>query len=244
MRMAPRGHVLTRVHRAERMLTCLAALLVAAPVAAQETFSLPQGCTAFLTVQSADCSVDHHFTCLGDPADEKQRVSLDEQGMTYLGSTDSETQWIKSYHPLSGHSERLAPDPADPASLSRLLETGADSYDFVTLSDELGPTRYVGQDTLTGRVETIDGVDLRQTEYSIRAMTPDGTELWRASGNEYVSETWRTFLSGTRVVTTPTDSYERDGRPVELIFPGEPGFLSANPKHGCGVVMSSLEVLP
>ena len=49
-------------------------------------------------------------------------------------------------------------------------------------------------------------------------------------------------LAGTGTVTTPRDTFERDGSPVEFIFPGEPGFLSANPKHGCGVVMSSLQV--
>jgi hypothetical protein len=51
------------------------------------------------------------------------------------------------------------------------------------------------------------------------------------------------FLSGTGRVTTPTDSFDKDDRPIEFIFPGEPGFLSANPKHGCGVQLSSFEVL-
>lgn len=223
--------------------TLAAITCVTTPVAAQEVFSLPAGCDAFLTIQGADCSVDHHFICEGDPEGHKRRVSLDERGMTYLGTTDDETQWIGSFHPLSGHSERLEDTPADPANLTELLATGQDSYDFQTFSDEVGTTRYVGQDTLTGRMITIDDVTIAETEFNITAFDQNGEELWQSKGNEFVSDRWRMFLSGTSVTTTPRDTFERDGRPVEFIFPGEPGFLSANPKHGCGVMMSSLTVL-
>ena len=218
--------------------------LLAVPAIGQtaDTFSLPAGCDAFLTVQAADCSVDHHFTCEGDPAGHKQRASLSEEGLTYLGTTDAETQWIRSFHPLSGHSERLEDSPADPASLKELVETGTDTYDFRTLSDEVGPTRYVGADTLTGRMITIDDVTLAETSYQITAFDAEGNEMWTSKGNEFISTDWQMFLAGTGTVTTPRDTFERDGSPVEFIFPGEPGFLSANPKHGCGVVMSSLQV--
>jgi hypothetical protein len=218
--------------------------LLASSLAAQDTprtFTLPAGCTAYVTVQSNDCSVDHHFTCEGDPEGHKQRVSLTEEGLVYIGSTNFESQWVGSFHPRSGHSERLGPNANDPASFTELLETGLDTFDFETLSDEIGTSRYVGQDRLTGRTVTIDGIDLQETEYSIRALTPDGTEMWRAEGNEYISARWRSFFAGSGTVTTPTDSFDKDDSPVEFIFPGEPGFLSANPKHGCGVVLSSFE---
>ncbi|RYH04607.1 hypothetical protein EU805_01585 [Salipiger sp. IMCC34102] len=226
------------------MRTALALMILAAPAHAQtaEVFSLPAGCDAYLTIQSRSCAVDHHFTCDADPEGVKRRVSLSEEGMTYLGSTDRETQWLNSFHPLSNHSERLEDSPADPASLSELLETGRDSYDFVTLSDEVGPTRYVGEDRLIGNLVTIDDVTLRETEYEITAYAPDGTEMWSSAGNEFVSERFRTFLGGTGRVTVPGDSYEKDDSPVEFIFPGEPGFLSANPKHDCGVMMSRLSI--
>lgn len=220
--------------------------LYAAALSAQEgprTFSLPEGCTAYVTVQSKDCSVDHHFTCEGDPEGHKQRVSLTEQGVSYIGSTNFESEWVSSFHPFTGHSERLGSNPADPASFTELTENGLDTFDFETLSDEIGTTRYVGQDRLTGKTVRIDGIDLEETEYNIRALAPDGTEMWRAGGNEYISRRWRSFFAGTGTVTTPTDSFDKDDSPVEFIFPGEPGFLSANPKHGCGVQLSLLEVL-
>jgi hypothetical protein len=224
-----------------------AAILVclAGPAAAQSgapAFTMPAGCDAFLTVQSESCAVDHHFTCEGDADGHQRRVSIDEQGLTYAGETDRETQWINSFHVMSGHRERLESNPVERASLSDLIKTGVDDFDFRTLSDEIGETRYVGQDTLTGREITIDSVTLAETTYDITAFDEDGNEMWSAKGNEFISRDWRMFLSGTGVITTPNGSFDRANRPVEFIFPGEPGFLSSRPKHGCGIAISSADI--
>jgi hypothetical protein len=223
------------------MRVALALICLAGPAVAQSgpaTFSLPAGCTAYLTVQSESCSVNHHFTCEGDTAGHQRRIALDEQGMTYLGEIDAEAQWITSFHPLSGHRERLEADPVEPASLSDLIAKGVDDYDFRTLSDEIGETRYVGQDTLTGRQITIDDVTLAETTYDITAFDAAGNVKWSSKGTEFISTNWAMFLSGTGVVTTPDGAFDRSDRPVEFIFPGEPGFLSSSPKHGCGVALS------
>lgn len=215
------------------------AILFGGPALAADTFALPQGCNAFVTIQSHSCSVEHHFTCAADPEGVKRRVSLSEEGLTYVGSTDREAQWLASYYPFTGHSEQLEQTPADPASLTELLSKGVDTYDFNTQSDEIGTTRYVGQDRLTGRIVIIDDVALQQTEYNITAYGPDGAELWSSAGSEFVNADWRTFIGGTGTVTVPDDSFDKDDRPVQFIYPGEPGFLSANPKFDCGAVLSS-----
>lgn len=222
--------------RAAALLICLAV-----PAAAQDTVTLPQGCDAYLTVQGASCRVEHHFTCNGDPTGQQRRISLDESGLTYAGVIDEEAQWISSFHPLTGHSEALESSPADPASLSELIETGVDSYDFVTLSDEVGSTRYVGRDTLTGRQITIDEVTLDETNFEITAYDQSGNVIWEAEGREFINRNWRMFLSGVDTVTIGSESFDSDDRPVEFIYPGEPGFLSAQPKHGCGIAISSAE---
>ena len=220
---------------------CLA-VLTASPVAAQDTFALPAGCEAYVTIQSRNCSVSHHFTCEGDPAGHQRRVDLNEEGMTYVGVIDAETQWIQSFHVSTQHSEVLREGPADPASFTELVGSGEDTYDFYTDSDEIGATRYVGRDGLTGEVRVIDGIALRETEYSIVAYGPEGTEEWRSFGNEYISEDWRMFMSGRGTTITPGEEWESDDSPVEFIFPGEPGFLSANPKYDCGATLSNWEV--
>jgi len=216
---------------------------LAAPLAAQE-FALPVGCEAFLTVQGRDCQVDHHFRCEGDPAGHQSRVTMSESGLTYVGTTDSEGQWISSHHVSAGSVEKLAPNPADAASFSELVATGSDTYDFVTLSAQNGPTAYVGGDTLTGKQVVIDGVTLDETTYRISARDDEGTEVWASLGREFISREFRVFLSGAGTVTTPSDSFETDGTPVQFIKPGESGFLSIKPKFGCGVLMSSFEVTP
>lgn len=222
------------------LMTLTAALLCSGlPALGQSRFALPDTCTAYLTVQMKSCTVSHHFTCEGDPQGHQRRADLDTRGLSYLGSIDAETQWINSFHPSSGHVEELEPRPAMPASFTSLTETGISTYDFRTLSQEIGATRYVGQDVLTGETVTIDGITLEQTEYTIRAIDSDGNEKWRSAGREFISRDWRMFLSGASTITTPEDSFDIDDTPVEFIFPGEAGFLSANPKYGCGAVMSN-----
>ena len=218
------------------------ALFAATPAAAQQTFSLPAGCEAYVTVQSRNCLVAHHFICAGDPEGHQRRVDLGEEGMLSTGMIDFETQWIQSFHTSTGHSETLRDGPTDPASFTELVTTGEDTYDFHTDSDEIGATRYVGRDGLTGEVRVIDGVALKETEYSIVAYDSDGTEIWRSTGNEYISEDWRMFLSGRGSTTASGETWESDDSPVEFIFPGEPGFLSANPKYDCGATLSKWEV--
>jgi hypothetical protein len=165
---------------------------------------------------------------------------MDEDGITYAGAIDAETQWVESFHFLSGHAERLRADPPDPASFSELLATGRDSYDFWTDSDEIGPTRYVGEDRLPGETVTIDGVTLERTAFRITATDGRGAEVWRAQGREFISREWRMFLAGVTTITAGGVTETIDDSPVEFVFPGERGFLSVSPKHGCGVVMSEL----
>lgn len=221
------------------MRLILAVILLPGAALAQTPFALPQGCEGYVTVQLASCTVSHAFTCADDPEGVQRRVDMGEDGVSYFGATDFESQWLESTHIWSGHSERLEADPVDAASFSGLLETGVDNFDFQTLSDEVGATRYVGGDSLTGKTVLIDGVSLDETRYSIRAMDADGTEMWASEGFEYIHRDWRIFLSGTSTYSVPDGSFEADDSPVEFIFPGEPGFLSPNPKHGCGMVMSS-----
>jgi hypothetical protein len=222
-------------------LRAAALALLPLPAMAQGGFSLPAGCTAYVTVQKADCSVSHLFRCENDPEGHQRRVDLNESALTYMGVIDSETQWIESFHASTGDTTRLAPGAADPASLTELIETGRDGLDFQTMSGMFGLTRYVGEDRLTGETVVIDGVELLRTAFDMVVYDQFGSVVWEISGNEFIHPEWRTFLSGVRTFTTPESEVVQDGTPVEFIFPGEPGFLGSTPRHGCGVMMSGLE---
>ncbi len=222
------------------MIRALVLILMASPAVAQQapTFSLPQGCTAYVTVQMRSCTLSHHFRCEADPEGYQRRVDLNQDGLTYVGSIDAEAQWIESFHALSGHTERLGPGNTDPASFSELVAKGVDSYDFETTSPEIGTQRFVGEDRLTGRTVTVNGVTLEETEYHITAYAEDGSEQWTSAGHEFINREWRTFLSGVSHITTPSDSFDDDDTPMSFAFPGDPGFLTTQPKFGCGAIMS------
>ncbi len=214
------------------------AICLAAPAAAQ-TFQLPAGCEGFLTVQMASCSVSHHFTCTQDAAGEQRRADLDEDGLSYVGRTNDEAEWVESLHLRSAHSEQLGAS-VDPMSMSELIANGTDTWDFSTTSAEIGESRYKGMDRLTGESVVIDGVTLLGTENELTAFDAFGTRLWSSSGREFINPDWRMFLSGESSYVTSDDTFDSDDTPVEFIFPGEAGYLSVNPKYGCGAQMSML----
>jgi hypothetical protein len=219
-----------------------ALLIIPISAVAQEQVALPQGCTGLVTVQMKSCTVSHHFICDADPDGYRRRVDMDELGLTYTGAVDAETQWMESFHFRSNHSERLEESPADPASFTALTETGADTYDFRTLSDEVGTTRYVGADTLTGETVIIDGEELLRTTYRIRAVNEAGEELWSSEGREFIHPEWRVFLAGEGTYRMPDgETFDVDDTPVDFVFPGETGFLSPNPIYGCNAVLSSFQ---
>jgi hypothetical protein len=227
-------------------LCAVMAALPAGSVLAQDadrTFAMPQGCEAYATIQKRGCIVSHHFRCDADPEGHQRRVDLDENGMNYMGMIDSETQWIESYYPNSGEVARLLPGAADPASLTELIETGRDVMDFQTMSDLSGIRTFRGSDWLTGQSITLDGERLYETEFEMEVFDSFGNLLWSATGREYIHKEWRTFLSGTRVYDTGQEVWNTDNRPVEIIFPGQPGFLSSSPRHECGLMMSKSAVV-
>ena len=225
------------------ILACLVMAPVAGPAAAQQAFSLPQGCEGRVTIQKRGCTVTHLFICTTDPQGWQRRVDFDDQGMTYAGAIDAEAQWVESWHPLAGETETLVAGAADPASFSDLIATGQDTFEFHT---ETRPGNYQtlfrGRDLLTGESVDIDGVTLERTEFLVIAYDEAGQEVWRTEGAEFINRDWRTFLSGVRTNTTSEGRWDADTTPVEFIFPGEPGFLTTTPRADCGVVMSQAPV--
>lgn len=209
-------------------------LIWAGQALAQDNFSLPAGCTGYVSVQKRGCVVSHLFNCQNDPAGYQRRVDMTETGLGWLGTIDAETNWVESTHIAAGYTETLASGAADPASFTQLLATGHDDWDFVTVASDGYSSRNVGTDDISNRNVVIDGVALQLTDFVIRVTDPvSGAFLWSAVGHEYIHPDWRTFISGIRTVTTPTEIYDTDNSPVEFAFPGQQGFLSAKPRYDC-----------
>ncbi len=231
------------------MRIVLLPLLFLATPAFAGTFSAPEGCTMHLTVQSRGCTVSHFYTCEKDAKGDQWRADFGFEGQFYLSRIDSETQWIESFDiDATGAQpparESLDANPKDPASLSELVETGLDSFDFNLTKDSGERTHVVGFDKLTGKSAKIDGVTLKQTEYEYTQTDADGKVLRHSKGREYISEDFRTFFSGQSDWQGEDGTWVTiEGAPITFILPGEPGFSSTKPIFECDAQMSQLAPL-
>ena len=221
--------------------------VVAAPVlAGSDRYILPPGCKAFLTVQQKDCRVEHHWTCSDDPEGSQWIMSMGEGGPEFLQQVDREFVWLKSYVPDSRESRAIKRPAQDLNSLSRLLEAGADNYDFeVQVSVDGAETaveRVRGYDRLTGEKITIDGEPLLVIAYDYSEQSNVEDQPVKSSGKQYVSERFRSFFLGQGRDEVGGEVTEYDAAPVQFIEPGEAGFLSVKPQYGCSQIMSGLSL--
>ena len=205
-------------------------------------FYPPQGCTGYLSVQQANCKVSHYWTCEQDPQGVQWRADLGRGAVTFVGKIDAEAQWLESYDFSPIRQSNLSLPATDPASLTELLGTGVDSFDFIIVDPETRVrTRVVGYDRIVERDVTVDGEPLHRTEFSVRFVNPGSdTAHMEVSGNEYVSATHRRFFGGPRTHTSGGRTTRADSSPVDFLYPGEDGFFAKTPLYGCSLDMASL----
>jgi len=214
---------------------------------AEDLFTPPPGCTPKLTIQTRSCQVEHIYTCAADAPGDQWRAVLNPELPFFVSRIDAEAQWMESFELPSGITTQLRPPAEDPASLSELLDTGIDSFDFVQITGGR-VVRVVGFDRLTGDDVVIDGEPLLGTQFSVRYEDLQGVYL-KVEGTEYVSVQHRRFIGGLGTRTIPRDVggdvvKERNYTPVEFIYPGEEGFLAMKPKYDCETTIASLPVIP
>lgn len=209
----------------------LACLTVPAAPALAGTWTAPEGCEVFMTVQSKACRVSHYYRCETDNPGDQWRVDMDQEGPFFYSRIDAEGQWIESYDPAK---QVLDPAPSDPASFSELVAEGMDTWDFSLSKDDGSGSRASGYDRLTGKAMLIDGITLQQTEVDFTEYDLSGNVLRRSRGNEYVNPDWRLFFAGPGETDLGDGQWlPIDGSPVQFIFPGEDGFLSSQPIFDC-----------
>ncbi|MFV0492059.1 MAG: hypothetical protein ACK5M4_09585 [Pseudorhodobacter sp.] len=225
-----------------RTALALTILIFGSDLALAGSFSPPDGCTGWLTVQSRSCRVSNYYTCDQDPPGDQWRADFDQEGVYFLSRVDHEAQWVESISLPPPVRQTLDSGAADPASFSELLASGLDTFDFA-LSKETGEHSNVrGFDRLTGKRFVIDGVELQETQFDFTETDLDGNTLRRAQGNEYIHPEWRLFFAGpTQWDGGSGEWLPMDGSPLEFIFPGEPGFQSTQPLFECDAILSSYQ---
>ncbi len=204
------------------------------------TYTPPEGCSVYMTVQSRQCRVSNHYTCVANNPGDKWRADFDQEGIFFNSRIDNETQWIESFDMDPPDVQRLGPNPADPASFSELLADGRDDFEFNLDRDSGLNTTARGYDRLTGKTFVIDGIQLQQTEFDFTEVDAAGNIVRQARGNEYVHPEWRLFFAGPSETSIDGQMLPLDGSPLQFIFPGEPGFAATQPLFECDDVLSSL----
>jgi len=228
--------------------TLFLSLFMAAPAFAG-TFTPPEGCTAFLTVQSRQCRVSNYYKCSADAPGDQWRQDFDQEGVFFKSRIDYETQWIESFDLNPEVRQSLDPGAEDPASFSGLLSTNRDDFAFGLTKETGEQTRVRGFDKLTGKSFVIDGVTLKQTEFEFTETDMSGNVLRQSRGNEFISPDYRMFFSGPSEWNDGTGYVPIDGSPVQFILPGEPKFGSTEPIFDCDAVLSQqgsgvLDIVP
>lgn len=224
------------------MRTCLilASLTLTAAPALAGTWTTPEGCEAFMTVQAKACRVSHYYKCAADAPGDQWRVDMDQEGPFFFSRIDHEAQWVESFDPVR---QVLDPAPTDPASFSELLASGIDTWDFTVSKADGSGNRATGYDRLTGKTVLIDGISLSQTEVEFSEYDLAGNLTRRSRGNEYLHPDWRMFFAGPGETDLGDGQWlPIDGSPVEFIFPGEAGFLASQPKYDCDALTAELPV--
>lgn len=213
-------------------LSCLAPVMALA----EGGFSVPDGCTADLTVQYSDCTATLDWSCAVAPAGDTWSAFFDAEGLASIVSSDTEGNWLESVYLWDGAREELADEPADPISITHLLDTGADAFDFyIRRTDDTGSRRLhvTGEDRLTGEEVEIDHVRLLRTQYSYEIREEDGTVFFSSTGAQYVDPAARVYFLGDAEQYADGESWQIESAPVDIIRPGAPGFGMTEPVYGC-----------
>ena len=206
---------------------------------------IPENCTAYLTVQQANCIVSHYLTCDEDAEGLRWRLLMDRDGPFMQTKTDTEYRWLQTTWIETGFEARLLEPETDPASLSELLETGRDQYSFEREYYDggvpVGHFKFQGYDALSGETAVIDGETLLVTQYEFSTFDADGVQFARNYGQQYVHPEHRLFFGGNEF-EVDAEGHVTPGfyAPITFSEPGESGFLDDTPRYGCDALMSNL----
>lgn len=209
-------------------------LTLAAGPALAETASLPTGCTARMTVQSANCTVRVVYVCKGDTAGHVRVDTYGAGGLEQAARFDPDFQMLERTAPESGITSRLV-EITDALHLATVLTEGTDTYAYreeaLRGNDAPRSHRVTGRMDRAGDPVVIDGQALLLLT-GLRVVTLNTQETIVFVEEAYYDES-ATMVFGGRSFVLGDTAPVLNRTPVDFIFPGEDGYLSVAPLHGC-----------
>lgn len=203
---------------------------------ATDVFTPPEGCAAFLSVQSQSCSVNILWHCDLAPAGDKWDSFFDLDGQQSIAAYSAQYKWLDTQYFWDNSHEETIGNPADPISMTALQLTGTDTYEFdLRRTDENG-TRVLhvsGSDALTGEQITIDDHQFQVIDYNVTISEEDGTVYFQSAGEQLFSPEWLVYFSYHTQVINGDEVTEYNDTPVAFFEPGDAGFANPTPLYGC-----------
>ncbi len=210
--------------------------------AATQSFDVPAGCQGFLTVQQQVCRVKHYFTCEGDPEGHRHIHTHTADGLIQHMVIDSHFNWVLV--DFVGHARRfeVPNNVVGNDSLSILQRDGIYRFDdplYDVMGDQRHAVRWIGANELTGQSRIIDGVQMLEVTHLSDFYDASGAIYAHYDAVQLLWPEYGLFLSWSWVDQGSGEMLF--DRPIDLIFPGEPGFDQATPRYGCDALMSGLD---
>lgn len=215
-------------------LFCQATGLLAQPVPGTER----QACVPLYSIQKRDCVVEHIYRCDTEAGlfwRSEEFVEEDQDVMTEIRDPEGNILWVESLEDgvmVSGILEMR-----NPVSISQALRTGSDLFDMTAAFQSpffvdpiIAP--YKGESVQNGEPITVDGLSftpLRQNaEMQLNALTLTGyADLFVESEDGF-------FVYGEVLIDAGGSQMIQGGVPVQVIRPGEDGFLKNRGLYDCG----------
>lgn len=215
-------------------MRALVLCLLAGPAMAVET---PEGCTPYLTAQTADCEVDVYFRCARPDGDRIRIQNYGPEGLDAIEEATADWSLLFSVDPPARTGIVVRDEPATPISFDALRRDGETAFDypidFYFKRAEPLPTRLSGSIRLTGGVTEIDGERLLLLENRMRIEIPEPAGPIETVQTGYYSETFDAFFEGSGSLRVGDNVSAVRAKPVRFFEPGEAGFLGVTPRHGC-----------
>jgi hypothetical protein len=158
-----------------------------------------------------------------------RRVTVYDDGpdVTLL---DAQGQWLETYSSYDRVLWTLVENPS-PMGLGQLLAEGVDEYDFTQRSADGSVQHVRGTDRLTGTTTVIDGTPMRSMTFDTEVRDGSGALIQHYRGTNHVAADPAGYYGGPSEDLVAQATW--DSTPLDLVRPGEPGFLSVAAPASC-----------
>jgi len=215
-----------------------ALLLVAAalPVAAQP--DLPEGCTPYLTIQTADCEVDVYMRCVRTGGTYNRIQNYARHGLDTIEEATPDWSLLFSVDVERNTGLVVRDGPSTPISTAALLANGVTAFEYPVdfYFDRPAPysVQMTGEFRLTGQTAEIGGQELLVLENRIRIAIPPPVGPLEMIQAGYYSAALDAYMEGPGSLRLGDRVAPVDAGPVAFALPGEPGWLNLTPIYNCG----------